>query len=132
MTDFVAFVLIASLGMLVQSTVGFAGGLLAMPLLALLISPRDAVPSYALLMLLANGLLVWEGRQHIDGRPVRRMLLGGLPGVPIGALCAEMSAGRLDRRDTSAWSRWRLGCCSWRGYRCGFRNIGPSSRWSAC
>jgi hypothetical protein len=51
-----AFALIASLGMLVQSVVGFAGSLLAVPLFALLMSPRDALPGYALLLLpVVNG-----------------------------------------------------------------------------
>ncbi len=89
MTDLIAFALIASLGMLVQSTVGFAGSLLAVPLFALLMSPREAVPAYAILLLSVNSFLVWEDRRHIDGRPVRRLLLGGLPGVPIGALALK-------------------------------------------
>lgn len=86
MTEIVAFALIASLGMLVQSVVGFAGSLLAVPLFALLMSPRDAVPAYAFLLLVVNGFLVCEGRRHIEWRAVRGLLLGGLPGVPLGAL----------------------------------------------
>ena len=89
MTEVIAFALIASLGMLVQSTVGFAGSLLAVPLFTLLMSPREAVPAYAFLLLTVNSFLVWEGRRHIDGRPVRRLLMGGLPGVPIGALALK-------------------------------------------
>jgi len=89
MTDVIAFALIASLGMLVQSTVGFAASLLAVPLFTLLMSPREAVPAYAFLLLAVNSVLVWEGRRHIAGRPVRRLLIGGLPGVPIGALALK-------------------------------------------
>jgi hypothetical protein len=89
MSDVIAFAVIASLGMLVQSTLGFAGSLLAVPLFALVMSPREAVPAYAILLLSVNSFLVWEGRRHIDGRPVRRLLLGGLPGVPIGALALK-------------------------------------------
>ena len=66
MTELVAFAVIASLGMLVQSVVGFAGSLLAVPLFALLMSPRDAVPGYAFQLLAVNGFLVCEGRQHIE------------------------------------------------------------------
>ena len=89
MTEILAFALIASLGMLVQSVVGFAGSLLAVPLFSLLMSPRDAVPGYAFLMLAVNGFLVCEGRRHIQWRSVRGLLLGGLPGVPIGALALK-------------------------------------------
>lgn len=89
MTEFAAFALIASLGMLVQSVVGFAGSLLAVPLFTLLIAPRDAVPGYAFLMLAINSFLVCEGRRHIEWRSVRGLLLGGLPGVPIGALALK-------------------------------------------
>ncbi|NLF70489.1 MAG: sulfite exporter TauE/SafE family protein [Candidatus Anammoximicrobium sp.] len=89
MTELLAFALIASAGMLVQSTVGFAGSLLAVPLFSLLMSPRDAVPGYAFLMLAVNGFLVCEGRRHIQWRSVRGLLLGGLPGVPLGALALK-------------------------------------------
>ena len=89
MTEHLAFALIASLGMLVQSTVGFAGSLLAVPLFSLLMSPRDAVPGYAFLMLAVNSFVVLEGRRHIAWRSVRGLLLGGLPGVPIGALALK-------------------------------------------
>ncbi|HPM80632.1 MAG TPA: sulfite exporter TauE/SafE family protein [Candidatus Anammoximicrobium sp.] len=89
MTEYLAFALIASLGMLVQSTVGFAGSLLAVPLFSLLMSPRDAVPGYAFLMLAVNSFVVFEGRRHIAWRSVRGLLLGGLPGVPIGALALK-------------------------------------------
>jgi len=89
MTQMIAFALIASLGMLVQSVVGFAGSLLAVPLFALLMSPREAVPAYAFLLFVVNGFLVFEGRRHIAWRSVRGLLLGGLPGVPLGAVALK-------------------------------------------
>jgi uncharacterized protein len=89
MTEILGFALIASLGMLVQSVVGFAGSLLAVPLFSLLMSPRDAVPGYAFLLLAVNGFLVCEGRRHVAWRTVRGLLAGGLPGVPIGALALK-------------------------------------------
>ena len=42
------FAVVACLGMLVQSFVGFAGSLVAVPLFSLFMSPRDAVPAYNL------------------------------------------------------------------------------------
>ncbi|MCX6897858.1 MAG: sulfite exporter TauE/SafE family protein [Verrucomicrobia bacterium] len=85
MTEFAVFAAIASLGMLVQSTVGFAGSLVAIPLFALFMSPREAVPAYCFTMLAVNIFLVCEGRRHVEWRSVRGLLIGGLPGVPIGA-----------------------------------------------
>ena len=89
MTEFAFFALIASLGMLVQSLVGFAGSLFAIPLFALFMSPREAVPAYALLMLVIDIFLVCEGRRHIEWRSVRGLLIGGLPGIPIGAFALK-------------------------------------------
>ena len=85
MTEFAAFAVIAAMGMLVQSTVGFAGSLVAIPLFALFLSPREAVPAYCFAMLGVNLFLVCEGHRHVQWRSVRRLLLGGIPGVPIGA-----------------------------------------------
>lgn len=85
MTEFAGFAAIAGLGMLVQSTVGFAGSLVAIPLFALFLSPREAVPAYCFTMLAVNLFLVCEGRRHVAWRSVAGLLLGGLPGVPIGA-----------------------------------------------
>jgi uncharacterized membrane protein YfcA len=89
MTDCLAFALIAGLGMLVQSTLGFAGSLVAVPLFALFLSPRDAVPAHCCLMLAVNLFLVCEGRRHVEWRAVRGLLVGGLPGVPIGVLALK-------------------------------------------
>ncbi len=89
MTEFAVFAAIASLGMLVQSTVGFAGSLVAVPLFALTMDPRAAVPAYCLLMLAVNVFLVCESRRHVRWRSVRGLLLGGLPGVPVGALALK-------------------------------------------
>jgi uncharacterized membrane protein YfcA len=85
MTEIAAFAVIAGLGMLVQSTVGFAGSLVAIPLFALFMSPREAVPAYCFALLGTNLFLVCEGRRHVQWLSVRRLLLGGIPGVPIGA-----------------------------------------------
>jgi uncharacterized membrane protein YfcA len=89
MTEFAVFAAIASLGMLVQSTVGFAGSLVAIPLFALFMSPREAVPAYCFTMLAVNLFLVCEGRRHVEWRSVRGLLIGGLPGVPMGALALK-------------------------------------------
>lgn len=84
------FILITCLGMLIQSVVGFAGSLFAIPLLALILSPRDAVPTYAVVMLVVNVLLVFETRQAIDWRRAGWLMLGGVVATPIGAYALKM------------------------------------------
>ena len=86
MTEFVLFALIASVGMLVQSVVGFAGAMMAIPLFALTMPPRDAVPAYCVLMQVVSIYLVRESNRHVDWHSVCGLLIGGLPGVFIGAL----------------------------------------------
>jgi uncharacterized membrane protein YfcA len=75
----VLFVFIACLGMFVQSTVGFAGALLAVPLLSLLWAPREAVPIYILVMIAVNPFVIWESRRHIQWPIVRTLLITALP-----------------------------------------------------
>jgi uncharacterized membrane protein YfcA len=78
------FILIACLGMLVQSTVGFAGALLAVPLFSLLMDPRDAVPIYVLVMMAVNPVVIWESRRHIQWPIVRTLLITALPANFLG------------------------------------------------
>lgn len=85
MNETLVVVLCASLGMLVQSFAGFAGSLVAVPLLAMFISPREAVPTYSLVMLVVDIWLVYETRRHVQWSRLKGLLAGGLIGVPIGA-----------------------------------------------
>jgi len=77
MQEFCWFVVVSGLGLLVQSMVGFAGSLLAVPLFALLIDPKIAVPAFCLVMIVVDLLLVIEARNHVS--------IGGVIGVPVGA-----------------------------------------------
>ena len=72
-------------GIAVQSAVGFAGGLVAMPMLVLFLPARTAVPAYSLTMLVLQALLALESRQHVQWRLVVKLLIGGMIGVPLGA-----------------------------------------------
>ena len=85
MTDPAIFALIVAAAMLTQSCIGFAGALVAVPLFALFLSPREAIPSYSLVMLAVDVLLVIETHEHVDWRKVRTLLIGGIVGMPIGA-----------------------------------------------
>lgn len=87
MHDLLIFTVIACLGMLVQAFAGFAGSLFAIPLFALFISPRLAVPAYNLVMIVVNLILVYEARKHINWKRILRMSVGGVVGIPFGAYC---------------------------------------------
>lgn len=87
MDDFLLFTLIACLGMLVQAFAGFAGSLFAIPLFALFISPKLAVPAYNVVMIAVNLVLVYEARSHINWKRIFRMSIGGIVGIPFGAYC---------------------------------------------
>jgi uncharacterized membrane protein YfcA len=85
MSPALPFTVIACASMFVQSFTGFAGSLVAVPLFTLFLAPRESLPAYQLLMLLANAWLVIEARQHVDWRRVGMLLIGGAIGTPIGA-----------------------------------------------
>lgn len=89
MNDVVLFTVIACIGILVQSFAGFAGSLTAVPLFALFLAPKEAIPTFGLVMLLIDAFLVFEGRRHIQWGIVGRFLLGGAIGIPIGAFALK-------------------------------------------
>jgi uncharacterized membrane protein YfcA len=75
-------------GALLQSATGFGFALIAAPVLAAALGPRVAVPTAALVGLLANGLtLAGEGRAPlVDRRAATVLLAASLPGMALGAL----------------------------------------------
>jgi len=85
MNEILLFTVIACVGILVQSFAGFAGSLTAVPLFALFLSPKEAIPTYNLVMLLIDLWLVFEARWYIQWGRVGRLMVGGAIGVPFGA-----------------------------------------------
>ncbi|MBI4581264.1 MAG: sulfite exporter TauE/SafE family protein [Planctomycetes bacterium] len=85
MHEILIFVSIVCLAALIQAFVGFAGALTAVPLFAVFLSPKEAIPTYNMVMLLIDVWLVFEARRHVQWRSVGKLLLGGCVGVPIGA-----------------------------------------------
>lgn len=81
----VLFALVSCAAVLVQSVVGFAGALLAVPLLCLFLPPAEAVPAYNMVMLVVDLFLVYECRKSIRWGRLRGLLPAGLAAVPMGA-----------------------------------------------
>jgi uncharacterized membrane protein YfcA len=84
MYEIIIFILIALLGILVQSCVGFAGALLSVPLLIIFFSPKFIIPIYSLLTLIINVFLVFESKKHIEWNKIKILSIGGFIGIPIG------------------------------------------------
>lgn len=75
-----------------QTVAGFGFSLVAVPPLGLVIDPKDAV-AVAMIGLLINSLaLCWSEREHVDWRALRLLLLGALPGLPLGLLLLEAAS----------------------------------------
>jgi len=70
----------------VQLAAGFGFGLAAVPLLAVVLDPHDAVVVALGLATFTNGYQAWTGRQHTDRAVVSRLLTGALVGLPLGLL----------------------------------------------
>ena len=74
----------AGLAGIVQGTVGFGFGLVAMSTLPLWMDIKEAVPVVALLCLVVNATLTWRLRAHLGWSRIGPLLLGSLAGVPAG------------------------------------------------
>lgn len=82
----IATALIFLLAGLTQGISGFGAGLVAMPLLTLLVGIKTAVPLCMLNGLIITGFLSLQLKTHVDWRKVMPLLLGSLPGIYVGAL----------------------------------------------
>ena len=67
-----------------QQLSGFGYALMAMPLLTLLLGPKDAVALASLSGLAGTGLMAWRLRRRVDRPVVGRLLMGAVVGMPIG------------------------------------------------
>jgi len=69
-----------------QGVSGFGAGLVAMPLLTLLLGIKAAVPLSMLNGLIITGFLSLQLKRHIDWKKIMPLLLGCLPGIVVGAV----------------------------------------------
>ncbi|MEW6218721.1 MAG: sulfite exporter TauE/SafE family protein [Thermodesulfobacteriota bacterium] len=84
MLTLAAIAVVFFLAGLVQGLTGFGSALVAIPLLALLVEARTAVPLCSLAGLAITGILSWQLRRHLTFTRIRPLLLGCLPGVVLG------------------------------------------------
>lgn len=66
-----------------ESIFGFGGGLIAIPLLSLILGVRDAV-TFVLIFQLFMGLLIWKSYKHIDWKSAKPMTVSIIIGTIIG------------------------------------------------
>jgi uncharacterized membrane protein YfcA len=78
-----------------QGVTGFGFGLLAIPLLSLLIDIKTAVPLCSLLGILVTAFLSLRLRKHIDRRKILPLLFGCIPGVAVGTLVLKKAPTEL-------------------------------------
>lgn len=83
----VAIAVVAACG---HTVAGFGFSLLAVPLLGLVIDPKGAVAAGSVLLVLTSALLAWNERAHIDWAAARPLLVGAVPGLPIGLVILEV------------------------------------------
>ena len=87
----IAIYAIVAIAAFSQTVAGFGFSLVAVPLLGLVIDPKEAVALALLFLLLNSSLLAWGERAHIQWDAVRRLLLGALPGLPLGMVLLEIA-----------------------------------------
>lgn len=78
----------------IQSTTGFGFALLAVPLMAIVIAPEDAVVLAGAFSLLTASTQAVTQRAHAVRPVAGRMLLGALVGAPVGLAILTVTTGR--------------------------------------
>lgn len=87
----VAVCLIVGLAAFAQTVVGFGFSLLAVPPLGLVMDAKDAVAVAIVLLVVNSFMLAWSERDHVDWVAVRALLVGALPGLPLGFLVLTLA-----------------------------------------
>jgi len=81
-----AVVGIVGLASFVRSAVGFGMGLIAMPLLGLVLDIPVATPMLALTGMAMSILIIGQDWRQVEWKSLRFLLAGALPGIPLGIL----------------------------------------------
>lgn len=80
----VSIILVAFLASLIRSTFGFGEALVAVPLLALFLPLKMAVPLAVMLSIAVAILVVLQDHRHIHIQSAKWLIIYTLPGIPIG------------------------------------------------
>ena len=83
--------LIFLLAGLIQGLTGFGGGLVAIPLLCLIMDVKIAVPLSILSGLVITTTMAYEFRLLLDWRKILPLLIGSIPGVFVGTVLLKQA-----------------------------------------
>lgn len=81
----------------IQSLSGFGFALMAVPLLTLAISPRDAVVISTCLGLVTSSVQSWHGRHDVDVPLSRRLIISSIVGMPCGLILLLVASSQVLR-----------------------------------
>lgn len=90
----IAIAAVLMLAALAQAVTGFGFSLLAVPLLALLTGPQNAVVGSSIVALLLSGVTAVHDRGAIHWRTAREVLIAGTVGLPIGLAALALLPAR--------------------------------------
>jgi uncharacterized membrane protein YfcA len=82
----IAIVVLATLAAVVQSTAGFGFSLMLVPLLSLVIGPKETVVLSNILSAVLEAVLLIRVRQHVEWKLGGTLFAGALVGMPVGLL----------------------------------------------
>ncbi len=91
MTVFMLSSLIFLLAGLIQGLTGFGGGLVAIPLLCLIMDVKLAVPLSILSGLVITTTMAYELRNFLNWRKILPLLIGSIPGVFVGTVLLKQA-----------------------------------------
>ncbi|MBM9514367.1 sulfite exporter TauE/SafE family protein [Desulfogranum marinum] len=90
MGSFVIAGLIFLVAGFVQGITGFGAGLVAIPLLCLIIDVKTAVPLVILNGVIITSYLAYTLRSFLDSKKILPLLVGSIPGVLLGSQCLTL------------------------------------------
>lgn len=84
MAIYIYLTVVAFLAGFIQGLAGFGSVLLSLPLLALFLDIREAIPLVNLMGVVLTVVLIIQLRAHWEWGKIRPLLAGAVPGIPVG------------------------------------------------
>lgn len=85
MTIFI-FITVILLASILQTSTGFGFSIMATPFLLMIFEPKEAIQINLILSLVISTALIAKIRQDVNSAILKRLILGSLPGLPIGII----------------------------------------------